>query len=122
MDAQDRLARMFKALGNPNRLRLFLEISGSHAASYEEQHVCFLHTIMEKLNVGAPTVSHHLKELVNAELIITEKQGKFLTCRVNEVTMRLLEGFFRSGQLQEADDDAGSNAIPQNINEAPQAG
>jgi ArsR family transcriptional regulator len=93
MDTQDKLVRMFKALGNPNRLRLFLEIQGSHAASYEDQHVCFLHTIMDKLNVGAPTVSHHLKELVNAELIITEKQGKFLTCRVNDDAMLLLNKF-----------------------------
>jgi ArsR family transcriptional regulator len=104
MDPQSKMVRMFKALGNPNRLRLFLEIRGSHAASYEEQHVCFLHNIMEKLNVGAPTVSHHLKELVNAELIITEKQGKFLTCRVNEDATRVLEAFFRSGQLQPAGD------------------
>ena len=101
MNIQDKMVRMFKALGNPNRLRLFLEISASQAASYEEQHVCFLHNIMEKLNVGAPTVSHHLKELVNAELIITEKQGKFLTCRIDEDAMRVLEVFFREGQLED---------------------
>lgn len=31
----------------------------------------------------APTISHHLKELSNAELIFTEKRGKFLVARVN---------------------------------------
>ena len=36
------------------------------------------------LNIGAPTISHHIKELVNAELITTEKRGKFLICWVNE--------------------------------------
>ncbi len=33
------------------------------------------------LKIGAPTVSHHLKELVNAGLIVTERQGKFLIAR-----------------------------------------
>jgi len=32
----------------------------------------------------APTISHHIKELAQTELIITEKRGGFLICRVNE--------------------------------------
>ena len=40
-----------------------------------------------------------LFELVNAELVITEKQGKFLTCRVNEQTMTLLQSFVSNPRL-----------------------
>lgn len=90
----DKLAKMFKALGHPNRFRLFVEILEAGESSFEEGHRCFLHTIMERLDVGAPTVSHHLKELVNAELVDTEREGKFVTCRVNDAAMKALATFF----------------------------
>ncbi len=88
------LPKMFKALSHPNRFRLFVEILEQEESSFEDDHACFLHVIMEKLDVGAPTVSHHLKELVNAGLIVTERQGKFLTCQVNPGALAELRGFF----------------------------
>lgn len=96
-DLEKRIVRMFKALGNPNRFRLFVEISrgdGEHA--FEDCHECLLHTVMARLSVGAPTVSHHLKELVNAELIITERRGKFVSCRVNPLALELVGLFVSS--------------------------
>ncbi len=93
-DASNTLPKMFKALSHPNRFRLFLEILEEEERSFEDDHACFLHVIMEKLDVGAPTVSHHLKELVNAGLIVTERQGKFLTCQVNASALDELRAFF----------------------------
>ena len=90
---EDRLVRMFRALGHPNRFRLFAEIAQEGARAYEAGHACFLHTIMERLDVGAPTVSHHLKELVNAELITAERQGKFVTCRATDEALELMSQF-----------------------------
>jgi len=43
-----------------------------------------IHDIAKSLNIGAPTISHHLKELSNAELIFTERKGKYVVARVNE--------------------------------------
>ena len=92
---QKRLAKKFKALSNPNRFRLFVEILTAHEANYEQGHDCFfIKTVMHKLKIAAPTVSHHLKELVNADLITTELQGKLLTCRVNTDALQELEAFF----------------------------
>ncbi len=88
------LVRMFKALANANRLQLFVEILEAGKSNYEDGHACFLHKIMERLDIGAPTVSHHLKELVNAELITTDKKGKFVTCRVNPNSLTALSAFF----------------------------
>ena len=93
----ERLAKMCKALGHPNRFRLFVEIVEAGERSFEEGHRCFLNTIMERLDIGAPTVSHHLKELVNAELVETDREGKFVTCRVNDDAMRMLARFFGRG-------------------------
>jgi ArsR family transcriptional regulator len=43
---------------------------------------------MEKFNIGAPTISHHLKELTNADLISTERKGKFVVARINQQTLK----------------------------------
>jgi len=90
-----KLARMFKALAHPNRLRLFTEIRDEGASSFARGHTCLLQDVMDKLQVGAPTVSHHLKELVSADLITTERDGKFVRCRVNAEALDALRGFFR---------------------------
>lgn len=97
-----RLAKKFKALAHPNRLRLFAEILAAHQADYERGHDCFLQTIMQHLKVAAPTVSHHLKELVNAGLITTELKGKLLTCRVNVDALDDLEAFFARSKARGA--------------------
>ena len=49
---------------------------------------------IKKLNCGAPTVSHHIKELVNADLITVERHGKFMTCYLNDEMRDKLKLFF----------------------------
>ncbi|MDR3602269.1 MAG: metalloregulator ArsR/SmtB family transcription factor [Desulfosporosinus sp.] len=77
-------AKIFKALSNPNRLELYFKIAQMHESSFPADSECFVTDIISSLNIGAPTISHHIKELVNADLISTEKKGKFLICKVNE--------------------------------------
>ncbi len=78
------MAKVFKALSHPNRLELYLKIAKAHEASFETGCECFVTDIIDSLKIGAPTISHHIKELTNADLISTEKRGKFLICKVNE--------------------------------------
>ncbi|HNY22099.1 MAG TPA: metalloregulator ArsR/SmtB family transcription factor [Treponemataceae bacterium] len=77
------LAEAYKALSNDKRLEIFLQILRSERKSFPEPCDCFVSEIIGKIGVGAPTVSHHLKELAGAGLIETEKNGKFLVARVN---------------------------------------
>jgi DNA-binding transcriptional ArsR family regulator len=49
---------------------------------------CFITDIMDTMNIGAPTVSHHMKELSGAGLVITERKGKFLTARINDEMLK----------------------------------
>jgi ArsR family transcriptional regulator, arsenate/arsenite/antimonite-responsive transcriptional repressor len=79
-----KIAKVFKALSNPNRLELYLQIVEKQENCYEADCGCLISDITKSLNIGAPTISHHLKELSNAELIFTERKGKFLVARVNE--------------------------------------
>ncbi|MFL4472452.1 ArsR/SmtB family transcription factor [Paeniglutamicibacter sp. MACA_103] len=63
------LAARFKALADPNRLRILSIVSASPEA---ETCVCDL---SEPLGLGQPTVSHHLKVMVEAGLLNREKRG-----------------------------------------------
>ncbi|MGL4370873.1 MAG: ArsR/SmtB family transcription factor [Spirochaetota bacterium] len=85
MDSR-KYTKIFKALSNENRLELYLEIVKVHEASFETGCECCISDIKKCFNIGAPTISHHLKELESAELIRTKKKGKFLVCTVNEKT------------------------------------
>lgn len=95
MNELTELANAFKALSNPNRLRIYLEILTRRSTQIEAQNSgCSLSDFMASLNVGAPTVSHHVKELVNANLISVERHGKFMTCYLNDRMRQRLSVFF----------------------------
>jgi ArsR family transcriptional regulator, arsenate/arsenite/antimonite-responsive transcriptional repressor len=85
------LAQAFKALSNPNRLAMYLELLRHRERSIK---TCALQDLMDLLEIGAPTVSHHTKELVVAGLIEVEREGKFMRCRLNEPTRALLARLF----------------------------
>jgi ArsR family transcriptional regulator len=65
------LARVFKALGDPTRVRL-LSIVAAHEGG--EACVCDL---TEPVGLSQPTVSHHLKLMVDAGLLTREQRGKW---------------------------------------------
>ncbi len=92
-----RMTRIFKALSNENRLELFLEIMKINEACFEAECTeCFITDIMDTLSIGAPTVSHHMKELTGAGLVVTERRGKFLTAKINdEIISELADIFIR---------------------------
>lgn len=95
-------AKIFKALSHPNRLELFLGIATGNKKEFEK--ICRFKLDMDEKylselpnmfkTIGAPTISHHIKELVNAGLIITEKRGKYLVASVNKDTWNILSAFF----------------------------
>ncbi|MEU6031500.1 metalloregulator ArsR/SmtB family transcription factor [Streptomyces tauricus] len=68
-------ARMFKALGDPVRLRLF-----SAVASHEGGEACVCD--ISDVGVSQPTVSHHLKKLKDAGLLTSERRGTWVYYRV----------------------------------------
>jgi len=84
-DDVDRLARMFRALGNPHRLRLFLNLLEESRLDLAKGrvHDCFLAKLLAGIDLGAATVSHHVKELSDAGLIHTQREGKQLICAVD---------------------------------------
>jgi ArsR family transcriptional regulator len=67
----ERLAQVFKALGDPTRVRLISLIAAHEGA---EACVCDL---TEPVGLSQPTVSHHLKQLVDAGLLTREQRGRW---------------------------------------------
>ena len=71
LDAEDAagLAAVLKAIADPARLRLLSLLSAQESG---EACVC---DMTEPLQLSQPTVSHHLKTLVDAGLVRREKRG-----------------------------------------------
>ncbi|HST99338.1 MAG TPA: metalloregulator ArsR/SmtB family transcription factor [Geodermatophilus sp.] len=63
------LSRVLKAIADPARLRLL-----SMVAAHEGGEACVC-DLTEPLGLSQPTVSHHLKVLVDAGLLAREKRG-----------------------------------------------
>ncbi|MFI8518824.1 ArsR/SmtB family transcription factor [Streptomyces sp. NPDC085481] len=66
------MARMFKALSDPVRLRLL-----SLIASYEGGEACVC-DLTGPFDVSQPTISHHLKVLREAGLVDSERRGTWV--------------------------------------------
>lgn len=67
----ERIARLFKALGDPTRIRLLSLIS---SAAGGEACICDL---TDPVGLSQGTVSHHMKLLADAGLVTREQRGKW---------------------------------------------
>ncbi|MCW2286972.1 ArsR family transcriptional regulator [Leucobacter luti] len=83
------LAHIFKALGDPARVKLFSLVSASPSG---EMCICDL---TAPVGLSQPTVSHHMRILVEAGLVTREQRGKWayfsptpepLLCAVRDLT------------------------------------
>jgi len=72
----EELAGVFKALGDPGRLRLL-----SFLAAQPRGEACVCH-LTEPLGLSQPTVSHHLKVLTDAKLLERERRGTWMYYRL----------------------------------------
>ena len=81
-DDATRLAGMFKALGDPVRLRM-----ASMIASAPEVCVC---EITPAFDLSSGTISHHLKTLREAGLVDCERRGTFVYYRIQPEALRAL--------------------------------
>ena len=85
-----RLAKILRALANEHRLALYLGIARNAESDFEAPE-CAVCDIVKAFRLSAPTISHHLKELANADLIVTERRGKYVVARINHDTLGEVE-------------------------------
>jgi ArsR family transcriptional regulator len=79
-DAAVALAHQLKALADPARLQLVSIVLASGSAC-----ICDL---TDPVGLSQPTVSHHMKVLVDAGLLHREKRGKWVHFSVNTQALR----------------------------------
>ena len=89
VDAAEHLAHIFKALGDPTRVRLLSLIAAQPGG---EACICDL---TEPVGLSQPTVSHHMKQLVEAGLVTREQRGKWAFYQVVEPALNALSSALR---------------------------
>jgi ArsR family transcriptional regulator len=80
----DQLSRALKAIADPARLRLLSLIQAQ-----PEHEACVCH-LTEPLGLSQPTVSHHLKVLLEVGLVEREQRGNWAYFRVREEPLAAL--------------------------------
>jgi len=78
------LAQALRAIADPARLRLLSLIQAQ-----PENEACVCH-LTEPLGLSQPTVSHHLKVLLQAGLVEREQRGSWAYYRVTPEPLRTL--------------------------------
>ena len=76
MDAK-KFERISKALADPNRLMILKEIKK------KKQNCLYCVDLYDKTQLAQPSVSHHIKQLADADLITTEKEGRNMKYSLN---------------------------------------
>jgi ArsR family transcriptional regulator len=108
-DDQPNYARMFKALGDPTRLRIFSFLRACCCPVAIEKtgdvrpvdgptvgEVCCRITGAERIN---STISHHLKELRLAGLITIERRGKNMVCGVSREAVSAMAAYLHEASI-----------------------
>jgi ArsR family transcriptional regulator, arsenate/arsenite/antimonite-responsive transcriptional repressor len=85
------LARLLKALADPTRLRLV-----SMVAAHENREACVC-DLTEPLGLTQPTISHHLKVLVDAGIFTRDKRGVWAYYALVPAAMDALSAVLSTG-------------------------
>jgi ArsR family transcriptional regulator len=83
------LARRFKALADPTRVRLL-----SLIAAHEGGEACIC-DLIDPVGLSQPTVSHHMKQLAGAGLVTRRQRGKWAYYRIVEDALASLAAAIR---------------------------
>jgi ArsR family transcriptional regulator, arsenate/arsenite/antimonite-responsive transcriptional repressor len=94
----ERFAGMFKALSNPHRLKILLELSrcanpGGLFETTEDQVQNCQQEFAADLGLAPSTISHHFKELRQAGLLAMRREGKIVKVWVDNDALASLRRF-----------------------------
>lgn len=81
------IERVSKALSDPYRLKMMEAIK-------KQKDWMQCSAVVEMFELAQSTVSHHLKQLVDAELLISEKDGRCAKYKINKESVSDYVKFF----------------------------
>jgi ArsR family transcriptional regulator, arsenate/arsenite/antimonite-responsive transcriptional repressor len=76
----EQLTKISKALADPTRLRIYESIAMGDTIACGD--------LVEEIGIAPGTVSHHLKILAEAHLIVSRRDGQFIFQRTIPETMK----------------------------------
>jgi ArsR family transcriptional regulator len=76
-----KIEKISKALGDPYRLKIMETVEKEH-------NWLQCATIVDMFDLTQSTVSHHLKQLVDSDLLIAEKEGRTAKYHINNEVFR----------------------------------
>ncbi|SMO35896.1 transcriptional regulator, ArsR family [Chryseobacterium rhizoplanae] len=85
-EEQNRLASLLKVLGHPARIAILQYIIN--------QKACICNDLVEELGLAQATISQHLKELKNIDLIKGSIEGKSVCYCINESMWKQVQSEF----------------------------
>lgn len=86
---------IFKALGDEHRLKILQFIAtGDPACCSTGEGICAC-DIIDEVGLAQPTVSHHMKILVDAQLVRGEKRGRWVYYSLNQEGFRQAQAFLQ---------------------------
>ena len=83
----EQAARQLEALGNPTRLQVYRTLVRAGDAGLP------VGRLQDRLQLPGSTLSHHLRKLIETELVTQERQATTLICRANYAGMNGLIGY-----------------------------
>lgn len=94
------ISEVFKALGDENRIRIIKILQGGERCAND---------ILEELEVTQPTLSHHMRILCEAELVLQRKEGKKVIYSLSNTNsdriLREVRELLQTYSIRRRDDD-----------------
>jgi ArsR family transcriptional regulator len=81
-----KIEKISRALGDANRIAILQQFK-------KKKNCLYCSEVNDLLDLAQPSISHHLKQLVDAELLIPQKEGRTIKYQLNQ---KVLDDFLAS--------------------------
>jgi len=84
-----KVERISKALSDPSRITMLQQLA-------QKENCLYCHEIADFIDLSQPSISHHVKQLSDADLIFVEKEGRQVKYKLNKTVLDEYVAFLNS--------------------------
>ena len=84
-----KVERISKALSDPSRIAMLQQLA-------QKENCLYCHEISDFVDLSQPSISHHVKQLSDADLIFAEKEGRQVKYKLNKTVLDEYVAFLNS--------------------------
>ena len=75
-----KVERISKALSDPSRIAILQELG-------KKEDCLYCNEIADFIDLAQPSISHHVKQLADADLLLVSKEGRNVRYRLNQAVL-----------------------------------